>query len=180
MICTGPAGAPAHPARPQCLPGPFPAILEPALPQSSFTRALIFIRLPISIGVSMRYISASALALFIALGSSAAHAAPPVVLTGNKIINACYNSTTGVLRVAPTTPPSCTASELPLWWNQQGPSGPSGPPGGQGPTGPRGIPGPQGTQGQQGVQGNPGPQGPPVNFKGPWSGSTAYLVGDAV
>jgi len=127
----------------------------------------------------MRLNSFKTLVVAVALSAVPAFAGP-VVTTGSQTINACYNTTTGALRVVPTTPIACTASELPLSWNVKGPVGPQGQPGVQGPAGPRGIPGPQGVQGQQGNQGNPGPQGPPVNFKGPWSSSAAYAVGDAV
>lgn len=56
-------------------------------------------------------------------------------------------------------------------------SGTGGSTGPQGPAGPQGLPGPQGPAGPQGLT---GPQGPPVAFRGPWSRSTAYAVGDAV
>lgn len=49
-----------------------------------------------------------------------------------------------------------------------GPQGPAGPVGPAGPAGPQGLPGPQGIQ------------GPPVMFKGVWSSTTAYNIGDAV
>jgi hypothetical protein len=70
-----------------------------------------------------------------------------------------------------------------------GPAGPAGPTGATGPQGPAGATGPAGPIGPQGLQGLPGAagpagaagaQGPPVNFRGPWSNSTPYVVGDAV
>ncbi len=128
----------------------------------------------------MRSVSLVTLLASLALAAVPAFAGPGVVATSSKTINACYNTTTGALRIVPTTPPTCTVSEMSLSWNVQGPAGPEGPQGNQGIPGPHGIPGPQGIQGVQGNQGNQGNQGPPVNFKGPWSSSTPYPIGDAV
>jgi hypothetical protein len=117
----------------------------------------------------------------LSLCAGPAFAGPVIINNTTQTINACYNTSTGALRFAPATP--CAASELPLAWNVRGPAGPPGPQGVQGVqgrTGPQGSPGPQGVQGVQGNKGDTGPQGPPVNFKGPWSGSTAYVIGDAV
>lgn len=70
-----------------------------------------------------------------------------------------------------------------------GPTGPIGPTGATGPIGPAGPVGatglsgpigPAGATGATGPQGPAGPQGPPVNFRGTWSGATAYAVGDAI
>lgn len=55
-----------------------------------------------------------------------------------------------------------------------GPAGPTGPQGATGPQGPTGPPGPTGPQGPQGVQ------GPPVSFRGAWSSTTTYNIGDAI
>jgi len=72
----------------------------------------------------------------------------------------------------------------------QGPPGSVGPPGEPGPQGAQGIPGQvgaqgvQGTAGQQGSQGPAGPQGPVgpagMNFRGGYSSTTNYVVGDGV
>ncbi len=61
-----------------------------------------------------------------------------------------------------------------------GPQGPIGPVGPQGPIGAIGPAGPQGPIGLQGPIGATGPQGPPVTFKGNWSSTTAYAIGDSV
>lgn len=59
------------------------------------------------------------------------------------VINGCYNSTTGILRVIDTSAhQSCHPDETALSWNQMGPRGPVGP---QGPPGPTGPAGPAGT-----------------------------------
>jgi len=50
----------------------------------------------------------------------------------------------------------------------------------QGPKGTTGTTGPQGPQGTQGTKGTTGPPGPPVTFKGTWSSSATYAIGDAV
>jgi Phage Tail Collar Domain/Collagen triple helix repeat (20 copies) len=115
------------------------------------------------------------------LSAAPVFAGPVIINNNTQTISACYNTSTGALRFSPTTP--CMASELPLAWNVKGPAGPLGPQGAQGVqgrTGPQGSPGPQGVQGLQGNKGDTGPAGPPVNFKGPWSSSTAYVIGDAV
>jgi hypothetical protein len=72
----------------------------------------------------------------------------------------------------------------------QGPQGPKGDKGDPGPTGPQGVPGnagptgPQGSIGPTGATGAVGPAGPSgpkgLNWRGPWTASTAYLVADAV
>jgi hypothetical protein len=71
----------------------------------------------------------------------------------------------------------------------QGPQGVTGPTGAQGPAGPTGATGAQGPQGStgttgtagpQGPTGATGPQGPPVSFRGTWSSTTTYAVGDTV
>ena len=87
-------------------------------------------------------------------------------------ISACYDRTTGALRVidveAGTT---CLASEVPLSWNR---TGAQAQPGGQGPVGPEGPAGPQGPAGAQGPPGAPdapSPSGPP-----PGEGVRAYAT----
>src|SRR5437660_3380329 len=61
-----------------------------------------------------------------------------------------------------------------------GPSGPQGPAGPMGPTGPQAPIGPAGPAGMQGSSGLQGIQGPPVMFKGLWSSTITYSIGDAV
>jgi len=55
-----------------------------------------------------------------------------------------------------------------------GPQGPIGSTGAAGPTGPTGA------TGATGLTGATGAQGPPVTFKGTWSSSAVYAVGDAI
>lgn len=62
----------------------------------------------------------------------------------------------------------------------QGPVGPQGPPGPPGPVGQLGPQGLRGPTGATGAIGAAGAQGPPVNFRGTWSSTTAYSVGDGV
>jgi collagen triple helix repeat protein len=84
------------------------------------------------------------------------------------VIHACYQNTTGVLRVAENGS-SCRLGETALAWSQtdpQGPrglTGPAGLQGAQGPMGPAGAQGPQGPvglTGPKGPEGIPGPEGP--------------------
>jgi hypothetical protein len=62
------------------------------------------------------------------------------------VLNACYQTTNGDLRVVDQAS-SCHNSERPISWNQRGPTGPQGPAGPQGPQGPKGDTGPQGPAG---------------------------------
>jgi hypothetical protein len=81
---------------------------------------------------------------------------------GGTVIQGCYSTVTGVLRVV-AAGQSCLVTEVRLQWQQQGPVGPSGLPGPAGPsgaTGPTGSGGSQGAQGPQGVMGPAGPAGP--------------------
>ncbi len=96
----------------------------------------------------------------VAAGGSVAYA------TGNdsgSVINGCYNTHNGKLRVLTGPNQQCRHSETAISWNQRGPEGPRGPQGPQGPAGPQG---PQGPTGPQGPQGPTGPQGP-VGPQGP-------------
>ncbi len=54
------------------------------------------------------------------------------------VIHGCYQRNVGNLRVIDATAESCRASEVPLDWNQTGPTGPTGATGPTGPTGARG------------------------------------------
>ena len=86
------------------------------------------------------------------------------------VINGCYNTTNGGLRVIDSSAgDACKTGETAIQWNQvgqqgpagpQGPQGPAGPAGPQGPAGPTGPAGPAGAQGPQGPAGATGPQGP--------------------
>jgi hypothetical protein len=76
------------------------------------------------------------------------------------VINGCYKSQNGQLRLIDPATDRCLPSETAISWSQTGPQGPQGPPGPQGPTGPQGPAGPQGSQGPAGPVGPAGPQGP--------------------
>jgi hypothetical protein len=86
---------------------------------------------------------------------------------GGGVINGCYKSQNGQLRVIDPATDHCLPSETAISWSQtgpQGPPGPTGPAGPQGPkgdTGPAGPAGPAGPQGPKGDTGPAGPQGPP-------------------
>ena len=66
------------------------------------------------------------------------------------VIDGCYNSSSGALRVIDTSSEACSFKETAISWNQQGPPGS---PGGQGAPG---APGAAGEQGPAGPQGSPG------------------------
>jgi hypothetical protein len=51
------------------------------------------------------------------------------------VINGCYKSQNGQLRLIDPATDSCRPSETPISWSQTGPQGPPGPPGPQGPPG---------------------------------------------
>ena len=89
---------------------------------------------------------------------------------GGGVINGCYKSQNGQLRLIDPATDHCLPSETAISWNQTGtqgppgPTGPAGPTGPQGPkgdTGPTGPAGPTGPQGPKGDTGATGPQGPP-------------------
>jgi hypothetical protein len=99
---------------------------------------------------------------------------------GGGVINGCYKTQNGQLRVIDPATDHCRPSETPISWSQTGPPGPTGPTGAQGPTGPTGAQGPTGPTGAQGptgpqgltgdtgptgAQGPTGPQGPAM----PWA-----------
>jgi hypothetical protein len=57
------------------------------------------------------------------------------------VINGCYKSANGQLRVVDPATDRCNPSETPISWNEIGPQGPKGDPGPQGPKGDQGPPG---------------------------------------
>lgn len=78
-------------------------------------------------------------------GAAVAYAAIP---DRGGVIHACYQKTTGALRVVDSEKDrGCTRAELGLVWNQTGPQGVAG---AQGPAGPQGVAGPQGPAGPAG------------------------------
>ena len=56
------------------------------------------------------------------------------------VINGCYKSQNGQLRVIDPAADHCLPSETPISWGQTGTQGPPGPAGAQGPAGPQGGP----------------------------------------
>jgi Collagen triple helix repeat (20 copies) len=82
------------------------------------------------------------------------------------VINGCYKSQNGQLRLIDPATDSCHPSETAISWSQTGPQGPKGDKGDPGPQGP---PGPQGAKGDKGDKGDPGPQGAtgPTGPQGP-------------
>jgi hypothetical protein len=79
---------------------------------------------------------------------------------GGGVINGCYKSQNGQLRLIDPATDRCLPSETAISWSQTGPQGPQGPPAPQGPTGPQGPAGPQRSQGPAGPVGPAGSQGP--------------------
>jgi hypothetical protein len=76
---------------------------------------------------------------------------------GGGVINGCYKSQNGQLRLIDPATDHCLPSETSISWGQTGTQGPPGPTGPAGPTGPQG---PKGDTGQTGPAGPTGPQGP--------------------
>jgi hypothetical protein len=73
---------------------------------------------------------------------------------GGGVINGCYKSQNGQLRLIDPATDSCHPSETAISWSQTGPQGPKGDKGDPGPPGP---PGPQGPKGDKGDKGDIGP-----------------------
>jgi hypothetical protein len=104
------------------------------------------------------------------------------------VITACYNVATGVLRIETLALPCLTTAKAPLTearitWNQTGPQGAIGATGPKGDTGAAGATGATGAAGAQGPTGATGPQGPSgagISWKGTYSPTTAYDIGDGV
>jgi len=67
------------------------------------------------------------------------------------VIDGCYNSGTGALRVIDTSSQQCSFKETAISWNQQGQQGLPGSPGDPGSPGAAGAPGAAGPQGNPGV-----------------------------
>ena len=87
----------------------------------------------------------SLLALLLGL-SSVAYAANKRTAS---VIQGCYSTSTGNLRIAS----SCERSETAISWNQEGPAGPAGPAGAAGQPGAAGAPGKAGPAGPRGETG---------------------------
>src|SRR5687767_13277128 len=76
------------------------------------------------------------------------------------IVHACYNSSSGVLKIVAWDSAPCKAPDTELHWGKTGLEGPQGPQGAVGPQGPQGETGEQGPQGETGATGATGPMGP--------------------
>jgi hypothetical protein len=92
------------------------------------------------------------------------------------LIHSCYSQATGTWRPIDTDKgQKCKSGEMPLNWNQKGPTGARGATGARGPTGPKGDKGDKGSRGPTGPTGAKGPTGPkgatgpkgPTGAKGP-------------
>jgi Collagen triple helix repeat (20 copies) len=90
---------------------------------------------------------------------------------GGGVINGCYKSQNGQLRVIDPATGRCLPSEKSISWSQTGPQGPPGPRGPTGPKGATGATGPKGATGLTGAKGATGPTGP----AGPPGASTVTL-----
>lgn len=75
---------------------------------------------------------------------------------GGGVINGCYKSQNGQLRVIDPATDSCNPSEKPISWSQTGPAGAKG---ATGATGAQGPTGPTGANGVNGAKGATGPTG---------------------
>jgi hypothetical protein len=72
------------------------------------------------------------------VATGAVFIAQAAIPDGDGVIHACYQKTTGDLRVVDDQN-SCKNTETPLAWGQTGPEGPQGDEGPQGPEGPSGL-----------------------------------------
>lgn len=75
------------------------------------------------------------------------------------VINGCFKTQNGQLRVIDPASASCLPSETAISWNQTGPTGSRGPTGAPGPMGQRGPTGPPGPKGATGAAGPAGAKG---------------------
>jgi hypothetical protein len=83
---------------------------------------------------------------------------------GGGVINGCYKSVNGQLRLIDPATDNCNPSETPISWNQAGTPGPKGD---------KGDPGPPGPQGPKGDKGDPGPSNVSANNYGDFLGLAA-------
>ncbi len=82
---------------------------------------------------------------------------------GGGVINGCYKTQNGQLRVIDPATDRCLPSETAISWSQTGPTGSRGPTGARGPTGPEGPTGSTGARGPTGNTGATGSRGPTGN-----------------
>jgi hypothetical protein len=97
---------------------------------------------------------------------------------GGGVINGCYKSQNGQLRLIDPATDHCLPSEKSISWSQTGPQGPTGPAGPQGPTGPQGPKGDTGTTGPAGPTGPQGPKGDKGDPGAPATSLWAVVTGD--
>jgi hypothetical protein len=91
---------------------------------------------------------------------------------GGGVINGCYKTQNGQLRVIDPATDHCLPSETAISWSQTGPTGSRGATGARGPTGPKGPTGSTGARGPTGKTGATGSRGPtgtagPIGARGP-------------
>jgi hypothetical protein len=79
---------------------------------------------------------------------------------GGGVINGCFKSQNGQLRLIDPATDSCNPSERSISWNQTGPAGAKGATGARGVTGATGPPGAKGATGANGTNGAKGATGP--------------------
>jgi hypothetical protein len=91
--------------------------------------------------------------------------------SASTIIYACYNKTSGAVRIVKQTA-KCLATEQAVSWNAEGPAGPKGRKGETGPQGPKGH------VGETGPAGPRGPQGPAVSSQMYTAGMALSAGGD--
>jgi hypothetical protein len=88
-------------------------------------------------GRSWRYLVTVGTALVVAAAAGVGYATS-VAGSDAQVIQACFNTTNGLVRIVADNGTDCRAAEAAIAWNAQGPQGEAGPPG------PKGEPGPAG------------------------------------
>lgn len=104
--------------------------------------------------------------LLLAIGGTIALSSQAAIPDSSGVIHACYQASSGGVRIIDNAVASCRGSEVAIQWSvqgnvgPQGATGPAGPAGPTGPTGATGSTGPTGTTGPIGATGPTGPTGP--------------------
>jgi hypothetical protein len=99
---------------------------------------------------------------------------------GGGVINGCYKSQNGQLRLIDPASDHCLPSETAISWSQTGPAGAKGATGATGATGAKGATGPtgangiNGTNGAKGATGPTGPTGPKGDKGDPGTPATSH------
>src|SRR5438874_1712721 len=94
----------------------------------------------------LRLLAGVAILAFASSGVGIVLAAAASPSSPTTVINGCYDSKNGQLRIV-TAGQQCLSSEKAINWNQVGPQGVAGSTGPSGPTGPQGSSGPSGPSG---------------------------------